>query len=360
MTHRERILGRIAGDSVDRHPYFPDLSYYHKVRNSQGNMPEKYAGMTLLEMHAEMDAGILVHVYGDYYKLSYGSVEILTETHGSETAHIYRTPKGELREVRRRTSPHESPFVVEHYLKTPADFEIMEYVLRDQTVTPDYPALQAIIDGIGGQGIVDLVLPRSPLPRVLIDWMGVTAGIYAIYDAPDKLESLLRTMAKANEPVMEIAAKAPGEVCIFGDNIDNITLSPDLFSRYSVPHYRKYSALLQEHGKKVAAHMDGRLQGLLPLIRETGLDIVDGATPAPMNDYEPHELAAALGPGQIAWCGVPASSFCDSTSLDDILALNDRIVEALGDKAILNVGDQVPPDADIHKVAALGEHIRNL
>lgn len=358
MTHRERILNRINGEPVDHAPYFPDLSYYYKVRSSQGNLPDELSEAgDLLDLHRWMDAGILVHVYGDYYRKTYRNVEYTVRESGDEQHRIYRTPAGELREVRRKTSPHESPFIIEHYLKSVEDFEIMEYVLQDQVIEPDYPALQRIIDGIGEQGIVDLVIPRSPLPRLLIDWMGVANGIYTLYDKPGRCRAFFEVIEEANRPAVEAAANAPGEVCIFGDNIDNVTVSPELFREYSVPYYQRHCRTLQEAGKKVAAHMDGRLKGLLPLISETGLDIVDGATPAPMNDYEPQELAGALGEGQKAWCGVPATMFCDGTPLHDIIALNDRIVDALGDRVILNVGDQVPPDADIQKVAALSRHV---
>lgn len=195
------------------------------------------------------------------------------------------------------------------------------------------------------------------MPRILIDWMGMTAGIFALYDAPDKVESLLVAIEESNAKKIAMAAPSPGNLCIFGDNIDNITMSPDLFARYSMPYYQKYCKILQDAGKRVSAHMDGRLQGLLPLIKETGLDLVDGATPAPMNDYEPQELAKALGPGQKAWCGVPASMVADGTSLETILEMNESIKSALGDRVILNIGDQVPPDADIDKVAAIARHV---
>lgn len=358
MTHRERILKRIAQEPVDHAPFFPDLSYYFQVRTVKGDMPEEYGdARDVLDMHRLIDAGILVHVYGDYYRKTYRTVEYKAEIRGDEERRIYRTPKGELQEVRRKTSPFESPFVIEHYIKSIDDFEIMEYVLADEEVEPNYPALQKIIDWIGDLGIVDLVIPRSPLPRLLIDWMGVAEGIFALHDRPDRCKAFFEAVEEANRPVIEIAAAAPGEVCIFGDNIDNVTVSPGLFSAYSVPYYQRHCDTLHKGGKKVAAHMDGRLKGLLPLIKEASLDIVDGATPAPMNDYEPAELAAALGEDQVAWCGVPATLFCDRTSLDEVITLNDGIESALGERVILNVGDQVPPDADMGKIAALARHI---
>ena len=99
--------------------------------------------------------------------------------------------------------------------------------------------------------------------------------------------------------------------------------------------------------------MDGRLAGLLPMVRDTGLDILDGLTPAPMNDWELSQCLAALGPNQRLWCGVPCTLFCDGTAAGAIQAFGRRILDAFGPRVVLNVGDQVPPNADIDNVAAL-------
>ena len=87
-------------------------------------------------------------------------------------------------------------------------------------------------------------------------------------------------------------------------------------------------------------------------------DVLDGCTPAPMFNYEVEELGKAIAPNQKAFCGVPSVLFCRNLPTQKILDFADRIIESLGGKVILNVGDILPPDGDIDQVIALGEHLK--
>ncbi len=49
-------------------------------------------------------------------------------------------------------------------------------------------------------------------------------------------------------------------------------------------------------------------------------------------DYEPKELADALGPGQTAYCGVPSSLFIPGASHREIVDFARRILDEMGDK----------------------------
>ena len=97
---------------------------------------------------------------------------------------------------------------------------------------------------------------------------------------------------------------------------------------------------------------------LFPLIRDTGFDLLDGCTPAPMNNYEVEELAEALPEGMVTYLGVPSSLFCQGLPTEEILAFGERIFNALAGRVIINVGDILPPNGDIYQVIALGEHVK--
>ena len=146
---------------------------------------------------------------------------------------------------------------------------------------------------------------------------------------------------------------------IFGDNVDNTSVSPDLYAKYSLPYYQRKCEFLHAANKTVLCHMDGRLQGLLPLVKETGIDVLDGITPEPMNDFTVDELAAALGEKQFAWAGVPSSMFSAAATQQDVVDYAKRLIDTLGDKLILNVGDQLPPDADISLVEVVTEVVNS-
>jgi hypothetical protein len=356
MTHRQRIMARLDRRPVDRQPWFPDLSYWHKVRGIQGTLPEKYRGLDLpaLHRHPDIDAGLPWHVYGDFLKVSYRRTEVVEYPEGPEVVVTeMRTPVGTLTARKRKGSEWESPFRVEYPVKTVEDFRIVEFVLGDQVVEPDYGAARRLLAWVGEGGSIQLVLPRSPMPRIIHDYMGLAAGIYALMDSPAECERLMAVIEECDQQSFSIIGNCPGRLAIFGDNVDNMSVSPELYAKYSIPYYQRKCEFLHAHGKTVLCHMDGRLQGLLPLVLETGIDVLDGITPAPMNDYALEELKAALGSRLIAWAGVPANMFCAAATRQDVVDYARRLMNVIGDQLILNVGDQLPPDADIALVEAV-------
>lgn len=356
MTHRERILNVLRGQGAgnDRAPYFPDLSYYYQVRSESDTMPERFAGLTLLEMHQQLDCGMPVHLYTDtLYRTHYDNVEVAVNTGELQQRHLIRTPIGELTGLRERPHRHESWFWREHLVKSPEDFAVLEYMHSHRRLEATPGNVSGMLDEMGEWGFVDLVLPRSPMPKLLIDWAGIEDGILMLHDAPDRCEALFEAVAAADDEAFDLIANLPGSVCIFGDNVDEVIVSPPMYRRWSLPYYQRRCEQLHAAGKLVACHMDGRLSGLLPMVADTGLDILDGLTPAPMNDWSLQQCLSALAPTQRLWCGVPCTLFCDGTDTETIQAFGRRILDTFGDRVVLNVGDQVPPNADIEKVAAL-------
>jgi len=363
MTHRQRIFALLDGKPTDRTPWFPDLHYWLKVRRIQGNLPEKYAFLAggdlwerLPELHSHpaVDAGLPRHVYGDFLRESYANCEIVTEDEDAETLRTeMRTPVGTLTSRKRKGAPWESPFRVEYPVKSVEDFEVIEYMLRDRRVEADFDAARRLLEWVGEGGTIQLVLPRSPLPRIIHDYMGLSAGVMAIFDSPGECERLMAVIEECDAHAFEVIGECPGRLVIFGDNVDNMSVSPDLYGRYSLPYYRRKCQFLHAHGKTVLCHMDGRLQGLLPLVRDTGIDVLDGITPEPMNDFSVEELAACLGPDQFAWAGVPSSMFCAAATREEVVDCAKKLIDLLGEKLILNVGDQLPPDADMALVEAV-------
>jgi uroporphyrinogen decarboxylase len=365
MTHRQRIFALLDRKPVDRPPWFPDLHYWLKVRRIQGNLPEKYAFLAggelweqlpRLHAHPDIDAGLPRHVYGDFLKTSYAKTEIVEEQEDAETLRTeIRTPVGTLTSRERKGAAWESPFRVEYPVKSPEDFAVVEFMLRDMKVEADFGAARALLEWVGEGGTIQLVLPRSPLPRIIHDYMGLSAGIMTLFDSPAECERLMAIIEECDQRAFQIVGECPGRLVIFGDNVDNMSVSPELYEKYSLPYYGRKSEFLHAHGKTVLCHMDGRLRGLLPLVRDTGIDVLDGITPEPMNDFGVEELASSLGEGQFAWAGVPSSMFCAAATRQDVIDYARKLIDVLGERLILNVGDQLPPDADISLVEAVTE-----
>ncbi len=362
MTHRRRILNVLSGRGSDNDhpPYFPDLSYWFDVRTRSGTLPGDLADVpSLLELHRRLDVGLPVHLYADtLYETIYDATEVTIESGELTQTHLIRTPVGTLTGRRERPHRFESWFWREHLVKTHDDLKVLEDMLTCRTLRPTPQKVRAVLDELGEFGFIDLVLPRSPMPKLLIDWAGIETGLLMMHDDPDRCRAFFDLVAATDDEPFRIIARLPGAVCIFGDNVDEVIVSPPMFRRWSLPYYRRRCEQLHAAGKLVACHMDGRLRGLLPMVADTGLDILDGLTPAPMNDWQLEDALRAMGPAQRLWCGVPCSLFCDGTGVEAIQAFGRRILSTFGDRVVLNVGDQAPPNADIDKVAALGQIVR--
>ena len=361
MTHRERLLAVFEGREADRVPFFPDLFYWYRVRKHEGRIPGRFDGMRLYEIYRELQCGICRHVYGDYVDVTYRNTEFVRESEGNIRVTTIRNPAGTVREVRQSTDDSsESFFPMEHFVKKLDDLKVMEYMIRDQVLSPCPAALERIGSEIGEQGIYTLVQRSSPMRRMLTEWMGLERGIFALYDHPKQIESALETIDAGEDEWTRIACETPGRIVILGDNVDKSILAPPIFAKYQTPYYRKRGRQFRKAQKISMLHMDGQLQGILPLMLKTELDVMDGLTPEPAGDFTPEEVLEALGDRMKCWCGVPASLFCDSTPVEKIVEMSRHIIDVLGGRLILNVADQLPPNADIDKVEAVSKLVQEM
>lgn len=149
---------------------------------------------------------------------------------------------------------------------------------------------------------------------------------------------------------------------IISDHADQNLISPAWYKSYCIPYYLKACEILHRSGKYVSTHLDGNFKGYLSFIDETGFDLLDGCTPAPMFNYEPEELAAATcGAGgkrrMSCYCGVPASLFTTGTLPVVLGDFGERIAAAFQDRVIVNVGDILPPNGSIEGVIEIGRRL---
>ena len=74
-----------------------------------------------------------------------------------------------------------------------------------------------------------------------------------------------------------------GEVYVeFPDNLHGLMTNPNLFEAYCLPAYQQYSDILHAQGKVVGTQGDGELKPLLGLLAESGLDVCESFSPAPL------------------------------------------------------------------------------
>jgi uroporphyrinogen-III decarboxylase len=408
MTHRERFFALLEGRPVDRLPFFPDISDWYKARRTpagepqhfltgalipdgidfhkvQRDMPPEWASWSYLDFYRNYDWGLPVHIYDWYKTQGHGYTLELTETrrsraegwhsmHGFMT-HLdvgfvdtakrfvteqrtvtqrWETPLGTLTSVKEMAA--DGSFASTKYVvSTLEDLDILEYIVTHTEMRADHERINNVLSQIGDMGVADLAVWRSPFGRIVQDYVGIEQTAYWMYDHRERMLDLLALLEEQDLKVIELAARSDARIVIVSDNTDDALLSPRWYREFCIPFYQKACKILHDHGKIVSTHLDGNIFGLLPLLEETGFDLLDGCTPAPMTNYRPSDLAAALGGGQCAYCGVPSTLFAQGLANSVILDSAEEIVQALKGRLILNVGDVLPPNGDMQQVIGLGE-----
>ncbi len=377
MTHRERFFQVCDGAAGSYVPFFPDLTDWymaHRIQPGQpypfepgqyipqdaqinklaGNMPEELRDLSLLDIHRRYDWGLPVHIY-DWFRHEYsGPVRYEEKVEGKTRIRRFVTPRGEL-EREDHLSEDGSWGPVSYYVKDIKDLDIMRIVVEHTTFVPQFDEANSVLEALGSRGVGDLPVMRSPFGKLVHEYMGFQNVVFALFDHQQEIIDFLTFQEQKDLEQVRLAAESPGRVVIISDHADENLIAPPYFKDYCIPYYHKAQAILHDAGKLVSTHWDGNHKGLFPHLAECGFDILDGCTPAPMNNYEVEELAGALPDGMIAWLGVPSSLFCQGLSTDEILAFGQRIIDAMAGRVILNVGDILPPNGDINQVVALGE-----
>ena len=384
MTRAEQFSAILDGKTPDRPAFFPDITtWYVLTRIPLGQEQPFYPGqyipddspfhqrpsrlsgelgrLTFVDFYRTFGWGLPCHLYDWYDERLTPGVEKTVRTEGRQRTVTFRTPRGDLSRTY-KLDAEGTWSEYGHMVRTPADLSKVECLLEHTEFVPRHERVLKFLKETEGFGIGDLVIFRSPFGKLIHEYMGFEAVAYALHDEEAALRGFLELQEQKDLELIRMAAAAPGPVVIISDHADENLISPAWYRAWCIPYYRKACAILQQAGKKVSTHLDGNFHGYLPFITETGFDLLDGCTPAPMFNYQPEELAAATsGSGgrrrMSCYCGVPASLFTMGAPPAGLADFAERIVRAFSGRVIVNVGDILPPNGDIHGVIEIGRRL---
>lgn len=361
MTNKQRLLAALKGEKVDRLPWVADLAWWHSVNKKNGTLPEEYEDMNLLELHRAVGAIISSGVFNFYKAKSEENVKVSSEVEGDDIITRISTPVGRVQARSTKTSVSESYFQKEFMIKRAEDCKVMEYILDHTIIEPDLDSVTKLQEYYGEDGLSVPCLPRSPLQKFLIELAGYENGFLAFYDYREELESLMSAMERADDEIYRIAGECPSDLIAFGENIDCDITNPRLFKSYNIPYYKKRTDELHKKGKLCLCHMDGKLKTLLPLIKCTGFDVIEGIAPQPMGDITIVELKEALEGKVMIWGGIPASILCPGFSDEYVKEFTLDILRTVAPEGgfILGIGDMLPVNGYIHRVKLISDIVKD-
>ncbi len=409
----QRVVDTITGKKPDRLAFIDRLELWYSCHSRGGTLPDEFklqSGTTsgsvislftvpvpqdlpvlpLTEVHRKVGMGqqlqMILHarkLRGVELVMRFNGEEYLRETdpiveyfprlfdkmirdRPGETIVELITPKGTLT-TRTVLSPENIdqgavPMMNIHPVKGPEDYPAFEYIFEHAEFIPEYLQVEETQARIGEIGFVVPMLNRIPFQQLVLDHVGEIPFFYMLYDQPALIDKMINLLDEVLLEDLRQIKGFSGVYVQFDDNLDGLITNPRLFKSYCLPYYQRYTEELHAQGKKVGSHTDGNLKHLLFMLADTGLDVCESFSPAPLTECTFDEAWQAWqDKGPMIWGGIPSPILERQTSEAEFCSFVDHVLEAAQQRLmILGVGDFVMPNNMIERVRMIAGRVEEL
>lgn len=344
MTIRENLEAALRGETVDLIPF----AIYAGFLNSPGGPAmREIEGMGLINMARP-------------WRVEYGRTEVRTErlADGSELT-VYHTPLGELTQRRVPEPGYGSMWTMEHLVKRPEDWQIVQYLIEDTVYLPAPETFDEADQQAGEGGLVLAPVERMPFQRLWIEFGDIEQLCFLLADDRNKLDRMISVMTRKQSECWELTAHSDAEFVWAPDNLTADILGPELYRRYAQPYYEALAEALHPHHKLIVAHFDGHLAALAELIAETPIDVVESFTPPPNGNLALGEAWQAWAP-KVLWVNFPPSGHLAEP--EQIKAQVQALVAEVPERRRLafEISENVPDDLAAGNFATIQEALEEL
>jgi uroporphyrinogen-III decarboxylase len=360
MTNRERILAIIEGKKPDRLPWIPRLLLWYNAHKNAGTLPEKYRDCDLRDIEKDLGMGTPArdgHVFIKHTK----NVETKAHRRDNETLIEFITPVGMVStkyiETEKLQKVGIAPYQIEHLIKRSEDYDVVAYMIENTTFVPAYEDYIAYERNIGNDGLPLVSISDCPMHDIMREYIGYEKAVYEMVDHPERIERLLAVMTDKNREMHKIIAESPAKMIQHGAHFDSMMTPPPLYEEYFKPYFQEFAQLLHSKGKILVFHADADSSLLLDLIRESGFDMVEVFTTAPMVKCTLTQAMEAWKNEVIIWGGIPSVILCDDYSEEHFEAYMANLFDTitLEDRFIFGVADNVMPETNFERIIKIGE-----
>jgi corrinoid protein of di/trimethylamine methyltransferase len=384
------MLATIRGEMPDRIPYAPRLDLWFAANKNRGTLPAPYRAFehydqvsrdqgwgiakVVLDYQHYGEDGILDRALGvyripaqSYYVHLPPEVERRVNKVGERFHLEYVTPQGTVRagfvyseEMRR--SGVTIPWIFEHALKGPKDYEPLAYIFENLAVEPAPELFRQWTAPLGedGYAVAYALTAGSPMHHIMKILTDATDFYYHHRDHGKKMQALAESIGVFYRRVLKVVAEGPGEIALVGANFDDTITYPPFFRDHVLPFLQEASQVLHARGKLMLCHTDGENKGLMEYLFESGMDIADSVCPAPMTKVTLAEYYGRWGKRITIQGGIPSNLLlAEATTDQDFENYLDRLFQSVapGNRLILGVADTVPPDARFDRLRRIAERV---
>ncbi|MBI4671985.1 MAG: hypothetical protein HY741_10015 [Chloroflexi bacterium] len=381
MNSRERIEAIWKRTKPDRVPWTPMLGdsylrsmprYYDRLTPEQQQALRtsyKYPSLAPLPSTLGFQEIIIWEMIRDVrgdVLASVATVEVVDEQvqiraqvgRDKETAFVFQTPWGELREVVAGSGSAETVYRVRFAIAERREYEIMTRVLQHRRYRPRYERYAEKQMALGDKGACVVAGPDQPLVS-LFRVRDPAELIFDLADEPDRMKALLDLLHARASEAYRLIAKGPGRAVLTGMAFMTTQLiSPRIFEKYVMPYLAEYVQTLHAEDKILICHMCGHIRRLLPMLREAGIDGIESLTSPPIGDTALETFWRELGARAILIGGVDVNLLLRGTP-DQLRAhVHDVLKRTVGYPHILSSADEVPFGTPTENLLAVAEAAR--
>ena len=289
MNIRERMEAFWAGEQPDRIPYTIYQNEWRHTASDPRWLPLYEKGL-----------GVTWHISSVTEKWPAEvefSRDLWTADGQAHERRVLRTPLGEICET------FIDDWRQKFFLETQADYQVMTYIVQHSKLEPDFAAFVEKDRQIGPAGVPLIALGRTPLQRILVDFVGLENFAYHLVDLQDEMLALYQALLENLRRKVQLAAEGPGRFVSVLENFTAESLGPARYKQYLLPVYEELFPLLQSAGKIVGTHYDGQLSSCKKWIAQAPIDLIESLTPPPEGDLTLAECRA-VWPEKLFWSNI--------------------------------------------------------
>ena len=359
MTIRERILAALRFGAVDMVPWAPRWELWLNAAARDGRLPERYSGWPIHDVARDIGLGLKGYGVRPYVEDT-SAVARRERQVGSDSILEYDTPFGVLTQVTRSTSELAAAGVrgrvMKEFVTERGDYDAALYLVERTRLQPRHAEIAAELARVGDAGVVLAFLGHAPAHLAMREWTGYEGFYYQLQDNPQQVQALIAALDEQQRGLVQIAVDSPAQVMEFDGNYDGWLTPPPIYRQYFLPAHRRMVDACHRAGKLVASHCDGRNDGLLDLIRQSGFDVAEAFTPPPMTNIGVGAARAAWGDRVAIWGGLAATAFTPQFTEDEFDAHVIQTLDEAGDGRglALGTGDNVPTDGSLERIRRVG------
>ena len=272
----------------------------------------------------------------------------------ARTRTVYRTAAGEVSEI--NVSMPGTSWLEKHLFESPADYDVIEALLRARRYTPAFDVFRAGDTRYPGACIARPATVHSPLHEVIYEIFGIESFCLEWADNRERVLHLVELMAADVDRRVQIMAESPAQFCVIDGNTEISVVGLPLYREFYLPHIERACKTLHAAGKYAGAHLDGNNRLIAADVAGTALDFIESFTPPPDCDL-PLADARRAWPEKTLMVNSPSSLHLQGFAV--VRGHARRLLEeGVGDgrRLIVGVIEDVP-DRGVQTIIPLAEEV---